>query len=92
MSLYEFKIQVPRTIPDKAVIDSDGRKWMKASACVTNEFTAWDFEPNTWFVWFYNGLDVPSEGDVVELNKSVYVVENVYRYQRLKRAIVTFRE
>jgi len=90
MSLYSYKVQVPKTIPDDALTDNLGRKWIKASKSTTEKYLMWDTDEELWYVWFRRGLEVPEEGEVIELNANEYVVENVYRNRRLKRAMVSF--
>ena len=90
MSLYSYKVQVPKTIPDDALTDNLGRKWIKASESTTEKHLRWDTDEELWYVWFRRGLEVPEEGEVIELNANEYVVENVYHNRRLKRAMVSF--
>lgn len=92
MSLYQFKIQVPRKIPTDSISDSRGRKWIKADNTTVTEYMSWDTEEEIWFVWFRGQLEVPEEGEVIEFETREYVVENVYHHRRLQRAMVTFSE
>lgn len=91
MSLYNFKIQVPRKIPDTAIEDTMGRKWNRASQ-VESDFDKWDIEEEKWFVWFKKKELVPEEGEIVEFSDDEYVVSQVYHYARVNRAIVIFNE
>tara|TARA_Y100000817_G_C16751046_1_gene497018 strand:- start:39 stop:326 length:288 start_codon:yes stop_codon:yes gene_type:complete len=87
---YKFKIQVPRDIPDIAIEDKLGRKWVKASSIETDEYIQWDIDEDQWYVWFKKGLDVPEEGEIVEFSDQEYTVENVYHFNRVNRAVITF--
>ena len=89
--LYRFKTQVPRKIPDDYKIDEYGRKWVQANAENTPENISWQTEEERWYVWFQKGKKVPEESEVVVLDDVAYTIESVYRYNRLKRAIVIFK-
>ena len=85
---YQYKIQVPKKIPKNAVGDKYGRTWSTASR---DNFTDWDIDGDVWYVWFHGDLQAPEEGEVIEFNDhSEKTVEQVYWFNRLKRAVVVF--
>ena len=87
---YKFKVQVPRKIPDIAIEDTMGRKWAKATSMNQDEYIKWDMDEDQWYVWFKKGEDVPEEGEIIEFSDVEYAVENVFHYNRINRAVVTF--
>ncbi len=80
---YQYKIQVLRAKPSDGIMDTEGRVWKSA----TNEMTSWDLDEDVWYCWFPKG-DCPEESEEVILGDDSYIVENVYWYNRLKRAVI----
>ncbi len=52
MSSYKFKVQVPRKIPDTAIEDTMGRKWVRASTLPQDTYLKWELDEDQWYVWF----------------------------------------
>ena len=90
MSNYQFKVQVPRKIPNTAIVDTMGRKWVRASTLPQDTYLQWELEEDQWYVWFKTNEEVPEEGEIIEFSDAEYTVQNVYHYNRIKRAVVTF--
>jgi len=85
--LRQYKIQVPLKIPNDALTDTMGRKWVKSTDAPVDQFMIWDVE-DMWFVWFRGNSEVPEEGEIIDFGTAEGVVESVYHHKRVKRAMV----
>lgn len=88
--IRQFIVQVPRKMPkhnEKAFQDEKKRTWIKPSDYSYSDFTTWQHNDNTYYVWFKRDT-VPQENEVVFGN---YKIASIYRFRTLLRCVVEIR-
>ena len=102
--LRQYKIGVPRKIPENYIEDTKGRKWIPASMVelvdsqdtleredISNLWFLSSQQQDDWYVWFKR-LECPTVGEKIifkdKQEESVFQVLEAYQSYNVKRAVI----